>query len=146
MMKKENGREPVAQTVAEEQIVYANTLNHGVKTGFVIVVICFLIYISGTLAPIIPFSELAGRWGLPVHEFIAKTGSPSGWGWVWMLDRGEALNFFAVAWLSTVTIVCYLRIIPVFIRKGDTIYLIIAVLEVAVMILAASGVLHVGGH
>jgi hypothetical protein len=145
-MKKENSRDSTAKTVAEEQIVYANTLNHGVKSGFAIVVACFLIYISGAFAPIIPFSELAGRWGLPVHEFIEKTGSPSGWGWIWKLNRGDALNFFAVAWLSTVTIVCYLRIIPVFIKKGDTIYLIIAVLEVAVMLLAASGVLHVGGH
>jgi hypothetical protein len=145
-MTMKNDQEPVKQTVAEERIAYANTLNSGVKTGFAIVVICFLIYISGALAPIVPFSDLGGHWGLPVHEFIAKTGSPSGWDWVWKLNRGDALNFFAVAWLSTVTIVCYLRIIPILIRKGDTIYLVIAVLEVAVMLLAASGLLHVGGH
>lgn len=138
--------EAAKQTGAEEPIVYARTLNIGVKAGLAVLVISFLIYISGALTPIIPFSELSGRWGLPVHEFIATTGSPSGWGWIWKLDRGDALNFFAVAWLSSVTIACYLRIIPILIRKGDTIYLIIAVLEVAVLVLAASGVLHVGGH
>jgi hypothetical protein len=145
-MTGDNAREPVAQRGAEERIAYANTLNHGVKSGFIIVVICFLIYLFGALAPIVPFSELAGRWGSPVHEFIEKTGSPSGWNWVWKLNSGEALNFFAVAWLSTVTIVCYLRIIPILIRKRDTIYLVIAVLELAVMLLAASGLVHVGGH
>lgn len=143
---KGTAQEAAKQTGAEERTAYANTLNLGVKTGLAVLVISFLIYISGALTPIVPFSELSGRWGLPVHEFIEKTGSPSGWGWVWKLNRGDALNFFAVAWLSTVTIVCYLRIIPILIRKGDTIYLIIAVLEVAVLVLAASGVLHVGGH
>lgn len=131
---------------AEEHIVYANTLNAGVKSGFAVLVISFLLYVSGALAPIVPFSKLAGQWGMPVHEFIEKTGSPSGWGWVWKLGRGDALNFFAVAWLSTITIICYLRIIPLLFKKGDTIYLVIAVLEVAVMVLAASGILHAGGH
>lgn len=143
---KGTAQEAAKETGAEERTVYASTLNLGVKTGLAVLVISFLIYISGALTPIVPFSELSGRWGLPVHEFIEKTGSPSGWGWIWKLNRGDALNFFAVAWLSTVTIVCYLRIIPILIRKGDTIYLIIAVLEVAVLVLAASGVLHVGGH
>ena len=145
-MMIENAEENKKRREAEERTAYANTLDIGVKTGFAVVVICFLIYISGALNPVIPFSELAGRWRLPVHEFIEQTGSPSGWGWVWKLDRGDALIFFALAWLSSVTIVCYLRIIPILIRKGDTIYLIIAVLEVAVLLLAASGVLHVGGH
>ena len=145
-MMIENSEENKKRCGAEERTAYANTLNIGVKTGLAVLVISFLIYISGALSPIVPFSELAVRWRLPVHEFIGKTGSPSGWGWVWKLNRGDALNFFAVAWLSSVTIVCYLRIIPILIRKGDTIYLIIAVLEVAVLLLAASGVLHVGGH
>ena len=145
-MTRENVQEPAKPAAPEERIAYANTLNNGVKSGFVVLVVSFLIYLSGALDPIVPFSELAGLWGAPVHEFIEKTGSPSGWNWVWKLDRGDALNFFAVAWLSTITIVCYLRIIPILIRKKDTIYLIIAVLELAVLLLAASGVLHVGGH
>lgn len=145
-MTMKNNKEAPKQIVAEEQIAYANTLNIGVKAGLAVLVITFLIYISGALAPIIPFSELSLRWTLPVHEFIEKTGSPSGWGWIWRLDRGDALNFFAVAWLSTVTIVCYLRIIPILARKKDTIYLVIALLEVVVLVLAASGWLRAGGH
>ncbi|MBF0292481.1 MAG: hypothetical protein HQK86_10040 [Nitrospinae bacterium] len=145
-MIKQNGREAAKQPGAEERIAYANTLNIGVKTGLATLVISFLIYISGALAPIIPFTELSVRWTLPVHEFIEKTGSPSGWGWVWRLNRGDALNFFAVAWLSSVTLVCYLRIIPILARKKDTIYLVIALLEVVVLFLAASGWLRVGGH
>lgn len=145
-MMIENAEENKKRYGDEERTAYANILNIGVKTGLAVLVISFLIYISGALNPIVAFSELSGRWILPVHEFIEQTGSPSGWGWVWKLNRGDALNFFAVAWLSSITIVCYLRIIPILIRKGDTIYLIIAVLEVAVLLLAASGVLHVGGH
>lgn len=138
--------EEAKQEGAEERMAYAATLHIGVKSGLYILVVIFLVYVSGVLTPIIPFSELPSYWGLPVHEYIEKTGSPSGWSWVGKIDKGDALNFFSVAWLSLITIVCYLRIIPILIKKRDTIYAVIAVLEVIILILAASGILRVGGH
>ena len=48
--------------------------------------------------------------------------------------------------LSGLTILCYLVILPILFRKKDTAYAIIAIVEVLVLSLAASGLLKVGGH
>jgi hypothetical protein len=62
------------------------------------------------------------------------------------LGKGDMLNFAPIAFLGAVTIFCYLAILPIFIRKKDTVYTLLAVLEVAVLVIAASGILGAGGH
>jgi hypothetical protein len=56
------------------------------------------------------------------------------------------MNFVGIAILAGLTIACYLAIIPTLMRKKDTAYLVIAVVEVLVLTLAASGILKGGGH
>lgn len=78
---------------------------------------------------------------------IAEKGHHyAGWKWLGMLGKGDFLNFLGIAFLSGVTILCYIRIVPILFRKGDTIYAILAILEVLVLVLAASGLLKSGGH
>ena len=61
-----------------------------------------------------------------------------------MLDKGDFLNFVGIAILAGVTILCYLAIVPTLLRKKDNAYLTMAILEVLVLTLAASGILAVG--
>jgi len=42
--------------------------------------------------------------------------------------------------------ICYLVILPILLRKKDIPYVVIAIAEVAVLALAASGILKSGGH
>ncbi len=70
----------------------------------------------------------------------------AGWSWLKMIGKGDFLNFLGIAFLSGVTIVCYLRIVPILFRKKDTVYGILALIEVLVLVLAASGLLKAGGH
>jgi hypothetical protein len=70
----------------------------------------------------------------------------TGWTWLGRLGKADFLNFIGVVFLAGVTIVCYGRIIPILFRKKDTVYGVIAALEVAVLVLAASGLLRTGGH
>ena len=42
------------------------------------------------------------------------------------------------------TIVCFLGIVPTLVRKKDKAYVVMALLEVAILTLAASGILAVG--
>lgn len=70
----------------------------------------------------------------------------AGWAWLKKLSKGDFLNFLGIAFLSGVTIVCYLRIIPILFRKKDSVYGILAIIEVLVLVLAASGILKSGGH
>jgi hypothetical protein len=131
---------------SEEQLVYAGLLGNGAWTGLGILVITFIVYVSGLLPNVVEFNKLQTLWKLRAAEYIHETGAPTGWGWVPLLNNGDMLNFIGVAVLAGMTVICYLRIVPIFIRKKDTVYLIIALLEVCVLLLAASGILTAGGH
>lgn len=131
---------------SEEQLVYANLLGKGALAGLGLLVSTFIVYISGILPNVVNFDSIQVYWKLRVVEYIHQTNSPTGWSWFGLLNNGDMLNFLGVAVLAGMTLICYLRIIPIFVRKKDTPYLIIAVLEIAILLLAASGILTAGGH
>ena len=132
--------------VAEEQITYAKILDLGMKIGFLALLASFAAYVFGVMDAHVPVSELPNYWNLPVHEYMQKAGIHGGWWWLGQLGKGDFLNFIGIAFLAGVSILCYLAVIPALFRKGDTIYAFLAITEVLVLLLAASGVLKGGGH
>jgi len=131
---------------SEEQIAYAGVLNIGMWLGLAVLVITFFVYISGALSSYVKIDELPKYWTMRVHDFNVALNAPTGWGWTAKVGHGDYLNFAGIAILSGLTILCYAVILPILIRKKDTPYIVIAVLEIAVLALAASGVMKVGGH
>ncbi|HAK59443.1 MAG TPA: hypothetical protein DCO77_03530 [Nitrospiraceae bacterium] len=131
-------------TVAEEQVTYANILNVGMWTGLALLVVMFFIYISGILPSLVAIEDLSKYWHLTASDFHKELGTPIGWGWLAHVGKGDYLNFVGIAILAGLTIVCYIAIMPALKRKKDTAYLVIAVLEVVVLTLAASGILQSG--
>jgi hypothetical protein len=63
-----------------------------------------------------------------------------------LIGKGDYLNYVGITILAGLTIICYLVILPILLRKKDMPYLVIAIIEVAVLLLAASGILKAGGH
>jgi hypothetical protein len=70
----------------------------------------------------------------------------SGWAWFTLLGYADFLNFLPVAILAGITILCYGVIIPGLFARGDLAMGIMAIVEIAILVLAASGILRVGGH
>ncbi|MCX5870513.1 MAG: hypothetical protein NTY00_07740 [Deltaproteobacteria bacterium] len=70
----------------------------------------------------------------------------SGWAWFSLLGYADFLNFLPVAILAGITIICYGVIIPGFFARGDMAMGIMAIVEIGILVLAASGILKVGGH
>jgi uncharacterized membrane protein len=128
----------------DEQRLYAALLDKGMKIGLAILVATFGLYVFGVLEPVIPVNDLPKYWGMSVHDYLAATGIGTGWSWASRLGQGDLLNFAGVAFLAAVTIVCYMAIIPTLLRKKDMPYVVLAVVEVAVLVLAASGLLKAG--
>jgi hypothetical protein len=131
---------------SEEQVAYAKLLDLGMKFGLIMLVVTFIIYLSGILTPHIPVNDLPKYWSMPVKEYLKATNIHIGWSWIYLLGKGDFLNFMGIAFLSGITIICYMRIIPILFRKKDTVYAVLAIIEVLVLTLAASGVLKAGGH
>jgi hypothetical protein len=136
----------MAETKVTEQIAYAKILDIGMKIGMIILFITFFIYMTGILTPYIPVQDLPNYWKLPVYKYLEVTGIHPGWSWLGMIGKGDFLNFVGIAFLAGVTVVCYLRIIPILFRKKDVAFAVIAIVEVVVLVLAASGLLKSGGH
>ncbi len=136
----------------EEQLLYANILQVGMYIGLTLLLVTFALYASGIVAPAVPVERLPEYWTLDVHEYLEATNRDhlhhehpiSGWSWLQVLDKGDYLNFIGIALLSGVTIVCFLGIVPTLIRKQDRAYVVMALLEVVILTLAASGILAVG--
>jgi hypothetical protein len=61
-----------------------------------------------------------------------------------MVRYGDFLNFIGIAILAGVTLLCYVSILPLLLRKGDYIYAVLALLEVIVLLGAASGIISAG--
>ncbi len=131
---------------AEEQLAYADLLDKGMKIGLLILIVTFLIYLTGILKPHIGVNELPQYWQLSVHDYLEHAEVQPGWAWLGLLGKGDFLNFTGIAFLSGVTIICFGRIVPILLRKGDTVFAVIAILELFVLVLAASGLLKAGGH
>lgn len=130
----------------EEQLAYANLLDKGMKVGLIILTIFFVIYLFGILSPYLPVKELPNYWSMSVHDYLEHTGIHPGWTWLNLIGKGDFLNFIGITFLAAVTVICYLRIVPILFKNKDTVYGILALLEVLVLVLAASGILKAGGH
>jgi hypothetical protein len=132
--------------VSEEQRTYAAWLNLGMRIGFVLLVVTFLAYVTGMATPHVDLQELPRLWGLSAAEFRRAVDAPVGWGWLQLAATGDYMNFFGVVLLATVTVPCYLRMVPIFHAARERVFVAIAILEVVVLLLAASGLFVLGGH
>jgi hypothetical protein len=127
------------------QAIYARWLDAATHAGFVVSLIAFLLYVSGALEPQVPLQRLSELARLPVARFLEATGEPTGWAWLALVWRGDYLNLAAVALFALVTLVCYLRVIPPLLRAGERLQAAIAIAQVVVLAIAASGWLTGGG-
>ena len=130
-----------ATSVSEEQRRYGKVLSYASVMALAVVLITFFVYISGTLSPLVPIDEMSRYWHLRAADYIRETGLPTGWGWIGLLRHGDSVNFGGIALLSSLTILCLLVILPVLFRKKDALYIAIALLQIMILILAASGIL-----
>jgi hypothetical protein len=136
----------------EEQLLYAKILQAGMYIGLALLLATFALYASGAVAPAVPVAELPDYWTMGVDDYLEATNHDhlhlehpvSGWAWLSVLGKGDYLNFLGIAVLSAVTIVCFLGIVPTLVRKKDTPYTVMALLEAIILTLAASGILGVG--
>ena len=136
---------PDPQAQPPEQELYARLLDWGTRIGLLLLVASFVAYVSGLLPGVVPVDRLPELWSLPVAQFQARTQMPGGWGWLALLGHGDVLGLLGIALLAGVSIPCLLALVPIYAGRGEKAYVAICLLEVAVVALAASGLLS-GGH
>ena len=128
------------------QLRYADTLFYGALLGFVTMLITYALYVFGVLTPQIPLEEMPRLWSQSAAAYRAAGNIPQGWGWVALVGKGDLCNFIGIAFLAALTIICFVQLAIGLLRQKQWIMAIIAILEVLVLSLAASGVLVAGAH
>ena len=128
-----------------EQLRYAAVLEKGMYAGLACLLVTFALYVSGIMEPHIPLDELPEHWTKSVGEYLTDADIGAGWSWVGMLGKGDFVNFIGIATLAGVTVLAYLAIIPLLLKRRDIIYAVLASVEVLVLLAAASGLIA-GGH
>ncbi|MBK7660593.1 MAG: hypothetical protein IPJ28_16400 [Betaproteobacteria bacterium] len=126
------------------QARYASWLEWGTRAGFLLLVAGFAAYTTGFVPAHVPVDRLPSLWGLPATEFLAQTGIGIGWGWLGLVRGGDMMNLVGIALLASCSLPCLAAVAPLFHARGDRIHAWICALEIAVILLAASGLLAIG--
>ena len=132
------------QPVPAEQLRYARLLDLTAKIGFAALVAGFVANATGWLDAHVPAGQLPELWSLPLAEYLVRTGSPTGWGWLAYLRKGEFAGLVGIALIAGCSIMCLAAILPLYVRRRDHVYAGICAAEILVLLLAASGIFAAG--
>lgn len=131
---------------AEIQLFYARIIDWAAKLGFLLVLMTFAVYITGMLTPYVPLEHLPRYWSLSASGYLEATHIQTGWAWLGELHHGDFLNYVPIAMLAGVTIFGYFCLVCKFFRNREVILGIMVILQIVVLLVAASGTLRIGGH
>lgn len=146
----EDARPDMSVEPTPEQLRYARGLDVGMRLGLVCLFISFPLYILDIVKPHVPVEKTLACWCLRANGehgeagYNEKVGVKPGWGWVKELPSSDFLNLVGISVLGSVTVCCYLALIPLLVRREDWIYVVLAVLQILILVLAASGVCSFG--
>ena len=128
---------------AAEQQLYARIVYHMNYLGLFVLVVGFVLYLTGMLAPNVPLEDLHKYWSLPLDQYLEKTGAPTGWQWISELGYGDAAPLLGIAILASITIVCYLVLFFKFLQRGIRPLVAITLIELFLMLLSASNLIQI---
>ena len=129
-----------------EQVTYANMLFYGCWGSLALMAVTYLLYVLGVLTPHVPLDTVTQLWSQPVKTYLTQGNVPTGWGWFKLIGQGDFINFTGIVLLAGMTILCYIPLVGAYFKKKEPIFAVIAILEIVVLLVAASGVVGSGGH
>jgi hypothetical protein len=130
--------------VAPEQVHYAEWLRWSGWFGLGLLVAAFVVYVTGVLMPHIAVDELPRVWKLSSVALAEHVGGHANWEWARLLHKGDMLNLLGIAVLSGCSALPLLAVTGTYLRRGNRLFAVLCLLQVAVLVLAASGIVAVG--
>lgn len=128
------------------QLRYANMLFYGCWTSLALMLVTYVLYVSGIITPHVPLEQVTQLWGQRVDVYLTQGNIPTGWGWLALIGQGDFMNFIGIVLLAGMTIICYVPLLFAFIRSKEPIMFWVAFAEIVVLSVAASGIFGSGGH
>ena len=135
---------PGSVTQSPVQLRYALLVEAAARLGLVLLVLSFAAYVLGLMPPQVALERLPALWGLPVEDYLQRSGAPAGWSWLGQLQHGDVAGMLGIAVLAGCSLPALLALLPLYLQQRDRTYAALCVAEVAVVLLAASGWLSNG--
>ena len=135
-MKHDNGI-----YASENQLLLARLYRFVALVGLTLIALGFVVYVSGMAPSIVPAGEVSQYWHLSAEEYVSETGLPYGWDILKVLNRGESLSLATLVLMPVSIILCLLIMAVAFGKEKNWVYLTVVLLQSAVLVLAASGVI-----
>jgi len=132
------------QQQPSEAMRYATLLDWGTRLGLLVLLAGFAAYLLGWTTPLVALHDLPQMWHLPVAVYLEKSGTPTGWGWLGMLGKGDLFNLLGIALLAGCSLPPLLGLMALYLKWRDYTYAGICLATVLVLLLAASGVVSAG--
>lgn len=121
-------------------------LFYGCWGSLALMVVTYLIYVSGIVTPHIPLETIPTLWDQRVGVYLSQGNVPTGWGWLALISEADFMNFIGIVLLAGMTIICYIPLLPAFLRRKEPLMFWIALAEIIVLLVAASGIFGAGAH
>lgn len=123
--------------------LYGTVLRWMTRLGLVVLVVGFALYVTGVLPGYVPPADVLPALDEPALAYAAHKGIPTGWAWLAYLNHGDMLTLLGLALLIGSVVVAYLTLLAVLLRRRNWVYVVLVVLQLAIFVLAGSGL--VGG-
>ena len=124
-----------------QQLRYASVLDVGTWVGKILLLLSFAADLAGWLPLQVAHERLPALWSQPVQRYVQLADWPTGWHWLGMAGHADIANMLGIALFCLCSAICLLALLPNYVRRGDRAYVGLCVAEVAVLLLAASGVM-----
>ena len=134
---------PVPQQ-SPEQLLYARLLDWGARLGFVLLVAGFAAYVLGWADALVPLEQLPQLWNQSADVFRQRTGMPAGWDWLALVHKADVANLVGIALLAGCSLPPLLAAMAHYLTQRARVHALLCAGVVAVVLLAASGLLGVG--
>ncbi|MDT9546602.1 MAG: hypothetical protein HQ516_02770 [Chlorobium sp.] len=140
-MKEEPSAKPL---VHKEQLAYAGVLDKLSHFAMLFLAGSYAAYIFELLPQKVSIAEIAANWHLRAPLMQEKLDAPLGWSFMSGMEsfwRGDALSYLAIIIICMIPVICLLVTAPVFFREKRLVFGIIALLQVLILLVAATGIL-----
>jgi hypothetical protein len=134
---------PVPQQ-SPEQLLYARLLDWGARLGFVLLLAGFAVYVFGWADALVPLEQLPQLWNQPADVFRQRAGMPDGWAWLALVHKADVANLLGIALLAGCSLPPLLAAMGLYLKRREWTPALLCAGVVAVVLLAASGLLGVG--
>ena len=125
-----------------EQLAYGRVLAAATRVGSLVLVAAFLGYVTGLLPAYVPLAQMPTLWHLSAPQYLAATGMTPGWSWLALVAHGDFASLAGIAILAGGSLASLVAVLVRFRRRGDRVYALITIGLIAVVGIAASGVLN----